>query len=122
MDAVTLAQTIKTKQVSCRTVMEGFLDHIDRINPKVNAIVSLQDRETLLKQADERDAQLARGEYLGSLHGFPQAIKDLTATKGIPTTQGSRLLRNFIPQTDAFVVERMKRNGAIIIEIGRAHV
>jgi amidase len=115
MDAVTLARTIKTKQVSCRTVMHGFLDHIDRINPKVNAIVSLQDRETLLKQADERDAQLARGEYLGWLHGFPQAIKDLTATKGIPTTKGSLLLRNFVPETDAFVVERIKQSGAIII-------
>ena len=115
MDAVTLARAIKTKQVSCRTVIEGFLNHIDRLNPKVNAIVSLQDRETLFKQADERDAQLARGEYLGWLHGFPQAIKDLTATKGIPTTQGSPLLRNFIPQTDAFVVERMKKSGAIII-------
>ena len=115
MDAVSLARTIKAKQVSCRTVMGGFLDHIDRINPTVNAIVSLRDRETLLKQADERDAQLAHGEYLGWLHGFPQAIKDLTATKGIPTTQGSPLLRNFIPQTDAFVVERMKKSGAIII-------
>ena len=115
MDAVTLARTIKAKQVSCRTVMDAFLEHIDRINPKVNAIVSLQDRATLLKQADERDEQLARGEYLGWLHGFPQAIKDLTATKGIATTQGSPLLRNFIPQTDAFVVERMKNSGAIII-------
>ena len=115
MDALTLARAIKTKQVSCRTVMDGFLNHIDRINPKVNAIVSLQDRETLLKQADERDAQLARGEYLGWLHGFPQAIKDVTATKGIPTTQGSLLLRHFIPETDAFVVERMKKSGAIII-------
>jgi amidase len=115
MDAVTLARTIKAKEVSCRTVMEAFLNQIDRINPKVNAIVSLQDREALLKQADERDKQLARGEYLGWLHGFPQAIKDLTATKGIATTQGSPLLRNFIPQTDAFVVERMKKSGAIII-------
>jgi amidase len=115
MDAVTLARTIKAKQVSCRTVMDAFLGHIDRINPTVNAIVSLQDRETLIKQADERDGQLARGEYLGWLHGFPQAIKDLTATKGIPTTQGSPLLRNFIPETDALVVERMKKSGAIII-------
>jgi amidase len=115
MDAGTLARTIKAKQVSCRRVMEEFLDHIDRINPKVNAIVSLQDRETLFKQADERDAQLVRGEYLGWLHGFPQAIKDLTATKGILTTQGSPLLRDFIPQTDALVVERMKKSGAIII-------
>jgi amidase len=115
MDAVTLAKTIKAKEVSCRAVMEAFLNHIDRINSKVNAIVSIQDRETLLKQADERDAQLARGEYLGWLHGFPQAVKDLTATKGILTTQGSPLLKNFIPQADAFLVERLKKSGAIII-------
>jgi amidase len=115
MDALTLGRAIKAREVSCRAVMNAFLDHIDRLNPKVNAIVSLQDRETLLKQADERDNQLARGEYLGWLHGFPQAVKDLTATKGIPTTQGSPLLRSFIPQSDAIVVERMKESGAIII-------
>ena len=91
MDAMALCKRIKTMEVSCREVMGAFLDHIDRINPVVNAIVSLQDRDVLLKQADERDAQLGRGEYLGRLHGFPQAIKDLTATKGIRTTHGSPL-------------------------------
>ena len=115
MDAATLAKRIKAKEVSCREVMDAFLNHIDRINPVVNAIVSLQDRETLLKQSDERDAQLTRGEYLGWLHGFPQAIKDITATKGILTTQGSPLLKNFVPEADAFLVERMKKSGAIII-------
>jgi amidase len=115
MDAVTLSKSIKAKEVSCREVMDAFLDHIDRINPVVNAIVSLQDRETLRRQSDERDGQLARGEYLGWLHGFPQAVKDLTATKGILTTQGSSLLKNFVPQADAFLVERMKKSGAIII-------
>ena len=115
MDAVALSKRIKAKEVSCREVMDAFLNHIDRINPVVNAIVSLQDRETLLRQSEERDAQLARGEYLGWLHGFPQAVKDLTATKGILTTQGSPLLKNFVPQADAFLVERMKKSGAIII-------
>ena len=95
--------------------MGAFLDHIDRINPIVNAIVSLQERDVLLKQADERDTQLVRGEYLGRLHGFPQAIKDLTATKGIRTTYGSPLLRDFLPPADAFLVERIKQSGAIII-------
>ncbi len=115
MDAVTLGKRVKAKEVSCREVMDAFLNHIERINPVVNAIVSLQDRETLLRQSDERDAQLARGEYLGWLHGFPQAVKDLTATKGILTTQGSPLLKNFVPEADAFLVERMKKSGAIII-------
>jgi amidase len=109
MDAVALSTGIKAKEFSCREVMDAFLSHIERINPVVNAIVSLQDRETLFRQSEERDEQLARGEYLGWLHGFPQAVKDLTATKGILTTHGSPLLQNFVPEADAFLVERMRQ-------------
>ena len=61
--------------------MTAYLDHIDALNPKVNAIVSLQDRGGLIEQATARDTELARGEHRGWMHGFPQAIKDLTATK-----------------------------------------
>jgi len=115
MDAVALSRAIREKQVSCREVMEAFLDRIDRLNPEVNAIVSLQDREGLLNQADERDRQLARGEYLGWMHGFPQAPKDLALTAGIRTTLGSPILKDNVPLQDAFIVERARRSGAIII-------
>ena len=115
MSAVDLSNAIRTKQVSCVEVMTAYLDHIARINPKVNAIVSLQDRSDLLAQARERDAQLARGEILGWMHGFPHAPKDLLATRGIRTTQGSPIFKDFVPTTDAIVVEREKRAGAIII-------
>jgi hypothetical protein len=63
MDGVSLARAIKSKQVSCVEVMNAYLDHIERLNPRVNAIVSLQDREGLLKQAKGRDEQLARSDY-----------------------------------------------------------
>jgi amidase len=115
MDGVSLARAIKSKQVSCVEVMNAYLDHIERLNPRVNAIVSLQDREGLLRQAKERDEQLAHGEYMGWMHGFPQAIKDLAATKGIRTTRGSPLFKDDVPQVDAVFVERMKRAGSIII-------
>jgi amidase len=114
MDALDLSKAIKSKQVSCKEVMATFLDHIERTNPKVNAIVSLQDRHPLLKQATERDAQLARGEYQGWMHGLPHAVKDLAPTKGIRTTWGSPLL-DTVPLADAIFVERLKKNGAIII-------
>jgi len=114
MDALDLSKAIKSKQVSCKEVMATFLDHIERTNPKVNAIVSVQDGDALLKQAMERDAQLARGEYQGWMHGFPHAVKDLAPTKGIRTTWGSALL-DTVPQADAIFVERLKKNGAIII-------
>jgi amidase len=114
LDALQLSQTIRAKQVSCKEVMAAFLDHVERFNPKVNAIVSLQERGGLLEQASERDAQLARGEYLGWMHGFPHAVKDLELTKGIRTTGGSPLL-DTVPQEDSIFVERLKKCGAIII-------
>jgi amidase len=115
MDGLALSHAIQSKQASCVEVMNAYLDHIDALNPKVNAIVSLQDRGGLVEQAKTSDAELARGEHRGWMHGFPQAIKDLTATKGIRTTQGSRIFKDFVPAADAIMVERMKRAGAIII-------
>lgn len=115
LSAMDLSQTIHRREVSCREVMEAFLTRIDRLNPKVNAIVSLRDREELLREADGRDRQLAQGEHLGFMHGFPQAPKDLAATRGIPTTLGSPIFRDNIPQQDAIIVERIKKSGAIII-------
>jgi amidase len=115
MDAVDLSRAIHLKEVSCREVMEAFLAQIARVNPKVNAIVSLQDRDSLLRQADERDRQIARGEILGWMHGFPQAPKDLAATAGILTTLGSPILKNNIPREDAIIIERARRSGAILI-------
>src|SRR5204863_1886050 len=115
MDALALSRAIQSKQVSCVEVMNAYLDHIDALNPKVNAIVSLQDRGGLVAQARARDEQLSRGDVCGWMHGLPQAIKDLAATKGIRTTQGSRIFKDFVPTADAIHVERVKRAGAIII-------
>jgi amidase len=115
MSAIELARAIRSRQVSCAEVMSAYLDHIGRINPHVNAIVSLQDADDLMRQARERDDALARGRCMGWLHGFPQAIKDLANTKGIRTTQGSPILADFVPNEDAIFVERIKRAGGIII-------
>ncbi|MDO8794286.1 MAG: amidase, partial [Vicinamibacterales bacterium] len=115
LDATERAWAIRSRAVSCREVMQAFLAQIDRHNPAHNAIVSLQDRDGLLQQAGERDRQLARGEYLGWMHGFPQAPKDLTSTAGITTTLGSPIYRNNVPAVDSIMVERIRRNGAILI-------
>ena len=115
LDASTLSAAIHAKKLSCREVMQAYLQRIDAVNPKVNAIVSLQDADGLLAQADVRDAQLARGESMGWMHGMPQAIKDLSNAAGIPNTMGSPLMRNFVPQQDGLMVERMKAAGCIVI-------
>ena len=115
MDAVTLARTIRTRRASCVEVMAAHLGQIERLNPAVNAIVALQDRAALLKQARERDDQAKRGLWMGPLHGFPHAVKDLEPVKGIVSTRGSPIFRNFIPAADSLMVERLRRAGVIFI-------
>src|SRR5256886_11674609 len=114
MDGMELSKAIHSKTVSCREVITAYLDHIARINPKVNAIVSLQDRDGLLKLAADRDAQMARGESMGWMHGFPHAVKDLASTKGIRTSGGSPLVDG-VPDHDAIFVERLHQRGVILI-------
>ncbi|MGP0012809.1 MULTISPECIES: amidase [Pseudomonas] len=115
LQAHELAERIRRRQVSCREVMQAYLAHIERFNPRVNALISLQAPEDLLAQADTRDAELARGQYRGWMHGLPHGIKDLSQTRGIRTTLGSPLYKDFIPDRDGIMVERIKGAGAIII-------
>src|SRR5882762_11882786 len=115
MDAGELAGAIRVRKISCVEVMTAYLDHIDRLNPKVNAIVALQERADLIKQAREQDAALARGKAVGPLHGFPFAVKDLTPVRGIRTTMGSPILTDNIPAADSAMVARVREAGAIFI-------
>jgi amidase len=113
--ALELSRRIHARQVSCVEVMQATLAQIDRFNPKVNALVSLQPRDGLLAQAKQRDTQLAAGKSMGWMHGFPQAPKDLANTAGIPTTSGSPILKGYVPKVDAIVVERARRAGALLV-------
>ncbi len=115
LSACALSDAIHAKAVSCREVMQAYLARIDALNPAHNAIVSLRDEASLLRDADARDAQLARGASAGWMHGMPQAIKDLAPTAGLRTTQGSPLLRDFVPSEDGLMVQRMKAAGCIVI-------
>lgn len=113
--AVDLATAIRERRFSVREVMTAFLDRIETLNPKVNAIVSLRDRAELLIEADAADAHLAAGSKAGSLFGLPIAIKDLAQTKGIKTTFGSPIFADLVPEADEYFVDRMRKAGAIVI-------
>ena len=115
MEARALAAAIASRKLSCAEVMTAFLDHIERFNPRVNAIVALQERGGLMAQARERDAQLARGESMGPLHGLPHAVKDILAVAGLPMTFGSPIFRDLVPTADSLPVERMRAAGAIFV-------
>jgi amidase len=115
MDAIALSTAIHSRAASCVEVMTAYLNHIEDLNPQVNAIVAIQEREVLIALAHERDSQLARGESMGPLHGFPHAVKDLQAVKGIRTTMGSPILKDFVPSADSLMVERLRHAGAVFI-------
>ncbi|MCA9070825.1 MAG: hypothetical protein KDA84_17970 [Planctomycetaceae bacterium] len=112
--AVELTRSIARKEISAREVLEAHLDQIERINPQVNAIITLLP-DSAREQAAAADEYQARGEPLGPLHGLPIAHKDLVLTKGIRTTFGSPIYKDFVPPEDALIVERLKQAGAITI-------
>ncbi|MDE3168433.1 MAG: amidase, partial [Acidobacteriota bacterium] len=112
--AIEMARLIRAKKLSARELLDAHLKQIERVNPKVNAIVTLV-ADAAREAAARADEMQARGEKLGTLHGLPVAHKDLLETRGIRTTFGSPLFRDFVPTEDDLVVERMRRAGAITI-------
>ena len=114
LTATELARRIRARDVSVTDVVQAHLAQIERVNPKVNAIVTLT-AERALAEARAKDAALARGEAAGPLFGLPVAHKDLVPTKGIRTTFGSPIYRDYIPEQDALLVERLRAAGAITI-------
>jgi amidase len=114
MSAVEMARLIRAKKLSAREALAAHLAQIERVNPKVNAIVTLVP-ELAAAAAARADEMQARGEKLGPLHGLPVAHKDLLETRGIRTTFGSPLYKDNVPTEDDIVVERMRRAGAITI-------
>jgi amidase len=112
LSAAELARLIRRRELSAREAVQAHFDQIDRVNPTINAIV-LQDREGALARAAWADEQTARGEALPPLHGVPMTHKDTNNTKGMRTTHGSVVLKDFVPQEDELIIERFKRAGAI---------
>jgi amidase len=114
MSAIEMAGEIRAKKLSAREALAAHLKQIERVNPKVNAIVTLVP-DMAADAAAKADEMQARGEKLGALHGLPVAHKDLLETRGIRTTFGSPLYKDNVPTEDDIVVDRMRRAGAITI-------
>ena len=113
--ATELQRLYRARKASPLEVMQAVFARIDAVNPRVNAYVTLA-REQALAAARKATAALARkGATLGPLHGVPVSIKDLTPTKGIRTTWGSKIFEHHVPEEDALYVDRLKRAGAIVV-------
>src|SRR6476646_3227347 len=109
-----LARLMRSGDVSPVEVLDAHLAVIDRINSKLNAIVTLA-AEQAWDAARAAEAAVVNGEPLGALHGLPVAIKDITPTAGIRTTFASPLFKDHVPDEDAEVVRRLKASGAIVL-------
>lgn len=109
-----MARLLRRKELCARELLDAHLRQIERLNPKVNAIVTLvEDRAR--KRAAELDEEAAHGRFAGPLHGLPVAHKDLTETKGIRTTFGSPIFRDYVPTRNELMVDRIQQAGAITI-------
>jgi amidase len=115
-----LARLIRERKLSAREVMAAHLEQIRRINPRINAIVAKLDDERCLALAGEADRRLARKEQVGPLHGLPIAFKDHEPAVGFPFTRGSPIFKDFMPEEDSVLVERLRKAGAV--PIGKTNV
>ncbi len=115
-----VASLIRTRKLSAREVMMAHLDQINRVNPKINAIVAKLADDQCLACADEADRRMARGEHVGPLHGLPIAFKDMEAAVGFPCTRGSLIYKDDMPTEDTVLVERLRKAG--VVPIGKTNV
>jgi aspartyl-tRNA(Asn)/glutamyl-tRNA(Gln) amidotransferase subunit A len=109
-----LAPRLAAKEISPVEVTEAALARIERLEPKLNAFITVT-AESARHAARAAEAAIMAGHHLGPLHGIPVAVKDLYATRGVATTYGSPLFADWVPDFDAAAVERLKRAGAVLL-------
>lgn len=113
--ATCLVAEIQAGSLSSVEVMAAYLDQIERHNGDINAFTNLLDKEEAMSLAAQADEEITRGQPLKRLHGLPMAVKDLANAVPFPTTFGSPIFKDFLPESDDLYVERIKRAGALII-------
>ncbi|MBZ5582486.1 MAG: Asp-tRNA(Asn)/Glu-tRNA(Gln) amidotransferase GatCAB subunit A [Acidobacteriia bacterium] len=106
------AAALRRREFSSAELTQGALDRIGRLNPTLNAFLTVT-AEQAMARARQADAELAAGRDRGPLHGIPIAVKDLFLTRGVRTTAGSKIYENYVPEEDAAVVERLDAAGAV---------
>ena len=109
-----LAAALRARKVSSRELVTQALREIERLDPKLNAFITVTS-DAALEEATARDEELARGIDRGPLHGIPIAHKDLMRTKGVRTTAGSKIFSHYVPQRDAAIVTKLREAGAVSV-------
>ncbi len=108
------ARLIRNREISPVELLESVLRQIERVDPAVNSYITVPAEEARAATR-EAEQEIGRGDYRGPLHGIPIALKDLYYTRGIRTTAGSKIHRDFVPTKDAEVVVRLKKAGSVLV-------
>ena len=111
LTAFEVAQQVRQRELSPVTLVESLLQHIDRLEPRLQAWVTL-DRSGALATAQQLAEEAQRGSIRGPLHGVPIGIKDIYFTAGLKTTCGSRIFTDHVPSYDATTVARLRQAGS----------
>lgn len=109
-----VSKKIRDHELTPTELTEEFLERIEELDGKLNAFITVT-REEARASAERATQEIRDGKYIGPLHGVPIAVKDIIATKGVRTTSGSKIFKDYLPDHDATVVERLKRAGAVIV-------
>src|SRR5690625_5122835 len=109
-----VAEKIKSGELTSAELTRKMIDHARRVNDRTNAYISFREEEAM-KEAEQADELIQKGEYRGVFHGIPMGIKDNIYLKGEVTTMGSKIHQDFIPDEEAEVVGKLKEAGVVII-------
>src|SRR5438046_2079212 len=114
MTVAELGQLLRSRKVSCKELTLSYLERIKQLDSKRNSVVTLME-ESAVEQAERVDREIQHGTDLGPLHGIPCAVKDLFATKGVPTRWGSKIFANQVFDYDATAVSRLRDAGTVLL-------
>jgi aspartyl-tRNA(Asn)/glutamyl-tRNA(Gln) amidotransferase subunit A len=114
LDLSDVSRAVQKKEISPVELTQACLARIEKLNPRLNAFITITGTAAL-KDAHKAEAEIARGEWKGPLHGIPLAVKDLIETAGVKTTAASAVLKDNVPTADAEVIRRLKLAGAILL-------
>src|SRR5690554_1573674 len=99
LSAVEMRDKLLSGEISCREIVKAHIDNIEKMEPEINAFITLT-KEEALERADRIDEKIRNKEEVGLLAGIPVAVKDNISTKGVRTTCASKMLENYIPPYD----------------------
>lgn len=111
---VQAARAIEARAISPVELTAAYLDRIARLDPTLNAFITVTG-DRAMQQAQRAEADIAKGGYRGALHGVPIALKDAIDVRGVPTTVGSPMMSDNVPERDAFIVDRLQAMGAVVL-------